>query len=228
MPHVHDEVRITDSVSVASRHYLSAEHLWSALHAARRSRELEAEVAGPGFDPEHRSYVISALLSAVAFLEAVVNEVFEDAVDRNDRVKPLGLRCTELMAETWATSERSLGTLERYQLALLMADKARFGKGENPYQDASSVIGIRNSLTHFKPRWHQHGEVEKLEKSLSGKFDLNPYLAETGNPWFPGKVLSAGCAEWAVNSCRLLAQGWSDRLGLPRYFDESVAEWKSP
>lgn len=226
MPDVHDDARAVDTVSVASRHYLASEHLWSALHGARLARQLEGTRAqGVGFSPEHRSYVVTSLLSSVAFLEAVVNEVFVDAVDSNSRVASLGSRCIELMAETWLTSERGLGTLDKYQMALLFAGKPRFLKGENPYQDVSSVITIRNSLIHFKPRWHDHGETEQLEKRLSGKFDLNPYLAGTGNPWFPGKVLSAGCAEWAVACCRTLTQAWSDQLELPRHYDESIDAW---
>lgn len=129
------------------------------------------------------------------------------------------------MTETWSTSERSLSALHKYQLALLFADRPRFATGENPYQDVDSVILIRNNLIHFKPRWHAHGEPEQFEKRLRGKFDLNPYLDGTGNPWFPGKMLSAGCAEWAVAACRTLTQAWSDRLGLPRHYDESIDAW---
>jgi hypothetical protein len=226
MPFAHDEARAVDTVSVASRHYLASEHLWTALHGARQAQQKEdTRTQGVGFSPEHQSHVISSLLASVAFIEAVVNEVFEDAADSNTRVAALGARCLELMAETWATAERSLSALDKYQSALLFADKPRFKKGENPYQDVDSVILIRNNLIHFKPRWHTHGEAEQFKKRLRNRFPLNPYLAGSGNPWFPGKMLSAGCAEWAVKACRTLAQEWSDRLGLPRHFDESINAW---
>ena len=146
---VHDEARLTDSVSVASRHYLASEHLWTALHNARRSREVEVARSGKtAFSPEHRSCVITAILSSVAFLEALVNEVFEDAVDSikrkaiSSRIEPLGVRCVELMGESWTSTERSLGAVDKYQMALLFAGKPRFEVGQYPCQDVVSVIAI--------------------------------------------------------------------------------------
>jgi len=38
----------------------------------------------------------------------------------NSRVASLGTRCLELMAESWAVSERGWSTLEKYQMSLFM------------------------------------------------------------------------------------------------------------
>ena len=228
-----DHAEATDTVTTASRHYLAAEHLWGAQDNARRARGLEGSLVGKVvFSPEHRACVSGSILLSVAFLEALVNEVFEDADDSvkkgapNSRVASLGTRCLELMAESWAVSERGWSTLEKYQMSLLYADKPRFDPGRNPCQDVVSVASIRNDLIHFKPRWHQHGGVDRLEQRLTGKFDTNPFLAGTGTPWFSGKVLSAGCAEWAHTACRNFADEWSDLLGLPRHYSETLAAWE--
>jgi hypothetical protein len=121
---VHDSARVQESATIATRHYLAAEHLWLALHNARRSKELELEFTGKvAFHIEHRACVISSVLGAAAFLEAVVNEVFEDAVDScaraqvSNRLASLGERCIALMAEFWSTGERYIGLLEKYQIA---------------------------------------------------------------------------------------------------------------
>jgi hypothetical protein len=47
------------------------------------------------------------------------------------------------------------------------------------------LVGLRNDLIHFKPRWHDHESPDRVEQKLTGKFDPNPLLGGTGNPWFP-------------------------------------------
>jgi hypothetical protein len=111
------DAEATDTVTTASRHYLAAEHLWGAQDNARRARGHEGSLVGKVvFSPEHRACVSGSILLSVAFLEALVNEVFEDADDSvkkgapNSRVASLGTRCLELMAESWAVSERGWST----------------------------------------------------------------------------------------------------------------------
>ena len=52
-----------------------------------------------------------------------------------------------------ATYERELtvGTLAKYQLALVIAGRPQFEQGMNPYQDVKLLTRIRNSLVHFEP-----------------------------------------------------------------------------
>jgi hypothetical protein len=42
---------------------------------------LETDPPSKRFNPTHRSYCISTILCAVAFLEALVNELLKDAAD---------------------------------------------------------------------------------------------------------------------------------------------------
>ena len=58
------------------------------------------------FDIQHRAYAVNAVLSAVVFLEALVNETFQDAADGHaSRIAPLDDRCIALMGEFWNASE---------------------------------------------------------------------------------------------------------------------------
>jgi len=41
--------------------------------------------------------------------------------------------------------------LQKYQIALAIAEKPTFDKGQNPYQDVSSLIKLRNKLIHYEP-----------------------------------------------------------------------------
>ena len=86
--------------------------------------ELEAEKTGKSaFDIQHRAYAVSAVLSAVVFLEALVNETFQDAADGHaSRIAPLDQRYIALMGEFWNASEmggRYVSILDKYQMALL-------------------------------------------------------------------------------------------------------------
>jgi len=114
-----EKIGITDSITISSRHYMAAQHLWSARHQARQCAEIESSRYGdvPVFDVQHRAYSMGAVLASVTFLEALVNEVFRDAADTtegntNTRVEPLGKSAIALMGEFWDASEQG-GLLRR-------------------------------------------------------------------------------------------------------------------
>jgi hypothetical protein len=228
-----EERPITGALSVASRHYVAGQHLWSARHHARLCAELEAEKTGKtAFDIQHRAYAVNAVLSAVVFLEALVNETFQDAADGNaSRIVPLDHRCIERMGEFWNDPEapgQYARTLDKFQKALLLADRPQLDAGAAPYQDAKLLIGIRNRLVHFRPAWMTAGEESKEEAQLKGKFVQNALMAGMGNPWFPDKCLGAGCAQWSWKTSLALADEWTKRLGIPRPYQADNDSWPQP
>ena len=224
---------ITETLSVASRHYVAGQHLWSARHHSRLCTEFETEKTGKTpFDIQHRAYAVNAVLSAVVFLEALVNETFQDAADGHpSRIAPLDHRCIRLMGEFWNASEaggRYVGILDKYQMALLFADLPRLDPGASPYQDAKLLIGIRNRLVHFRPVFKTAGEETKEETQLKGKFAENALMAGSRNPWFPDKCLGAGCAQWSAKTSLILADEWTNRLGIPRPYRADNDSWPQP
>lgn len=92
IPHVSAEERIeiTASAKVAVRQYFATQHLWAAQHFTQECAELEGDlIARRDGTPnlKHRSMAVAAVFSSVAFLEALVNEVLQDAADGlHDRV----------------------------------------------------------------------------------------------------------------------------------------------
>jgi len=182
---------IIGALSVASRHYVAGQHLWSARHHARLCTELEAEKTGiTAFDIQHRAYAVSAVLSAVVFLEALVNETLQDAADGNSsRIAPLDHRCIERMGEFWNSLKgRRADVLRKFQKALLIADREQLNPGAAPYQDAKLLIDIRNRLVHFRPAWMTAGEETEEEEQVKGKFAENALMAGMGEPLVPGQV----------------------------------------
>jgi hypothetical protein len=225
------------TVRVASRHYFASEHLWNARHLARLCQEREDElVAQNAYEPdmEQRSLCVSSVLASVAFLEALVNEVWQDAADTladEDNRRLAGLSRSEVarLRELWKSEgvERNLSILDKYSVALVAADKPALDKGREPFGSVLVAVRLRNALVHFKPELQWHDEEHKLEQALRGKFPENP-LPIAGRPWYPHKALGAGCAQWAWEKCRDFANEWWQQMGLQRDFLADFESWPEP
>jgi len=117
--------------SVEMRSYLSAWHLWAAKHLAGRADEIEDR---PEYLLANRAYVTGAVLSSVAFLEAAINEVFDDIADGHDSyVGPLSAETKKCLASLW-TGDKSIereSILKKYREALQCSGKPAFDKELN-------------------------------------------------------------------------------------------------
>ena len=209
-----DTIGIKEIVSVASRVYFSIQHIQSAALFARHAYGIEQNYNGVFSDKlffQYRAYVTGSILSSVFFLEAAINELFADTVETNSEiVKKLNPATTQLMAAMWKLEVPRIANfkiLQKYQIALTLAQKPIFEPGAPLYQDVNLLVKLRNDLVHFKPEWIKlpssddfgPDDIHRYEKMLCGKFSPNP-LASQGNPYYPDKCLGHGCAEWAVNS----------------------------
>src|SRR5215213_7966930 len=101
----------------------------------------------------HRGYVTAAVLSAVASLEATINEFFVDAQNENSPIfEGVDPMIPRILAEYWEEIEGAR-ILTKYQMALILASKRKFDRGLSPYQEVDSLIQLRNALVHYKPEW---------------------------------------------------------------------------
>jgi len=212
--------------TIMMRTYLSSHHLWAAKHFTVLAGEIEDEYQRrPGFDVKHRAYVMASILSSVAFLEATVNEVFQDACEQHHfYVGSLDSKTLALMKDFWEITEETKNKsrtpiLDKYQLALSFAFVPKFDEGAPRYQDASLVEKLRNELVHYKPKSLGGDLVHRLEKSLKeAVFIENKLMAGSANAFFPDKCLGEGCAKWAVDSSRKFADEFFRRIGIePSY-----------
>jgi hypothetical protein len=102
------EVRGSVDLRVSIRSYSSGHLLWTAQHEAELAGLVEAGLAGTvPFSLEHRGYVLSSIIASVAFLEAMINELFQDAADGHapepdGYITPLSEECRRTMADVWA------------------------------------------------------------------------------------------------------------------------------
>ena len=214
---------------IRQRPYQATIHLQSAALFARLSAKFEKAYVGKELweelYAEHKAYVTGAILTAVAFLEATINELFSDAAEkRHNLIKELNGETRLLIANMWEIDHfKQARILEKFQVALKLAQKQPFVEGESPYQGVSDLIQFRNTLVHYKPDWltvetinepkpKNQTNLEKLKERLRNKFLSSPLK---GDDFFPNKYLSHGCAEWAVTSSLEFGDDFFSRMALP-------------
>jgi hypothetical protein len=212
---------VVSPITVAMRAYYSRYHLHAAGHFAELAVNIEAGHRGePVFDITHRAYVTSAVLCAVGFLEASINELYQDAADKLEGyIQPLSPKAKTDLAKLWSKAQgRDMSILDKFQKALALAGEREFPKGRQPYQDAALVICLRNELVHYRPKTLSAASVPKLQARLRKKFPPNGLMASAANPWFPDKCLGAGCALWATKAVKDFADAFFSKLSItPNY-----------
>jgi hypothetical protein len=207
---------------IGMRNYFSTYLFWTGLQMTTLAAAIEAAHSGQSrFDLRHRGYVLSAILAAEGFLEAMVNELFQDAVDEHNLsgdgyLAPLSRDTHLLMARMWQATDggRGLGPLDKYDLLLAAVGMASLDRGRNPYQDAQMLGKLRNAVAHYQPE-HLFANVPHR---LKGKFAANALMAGAGSPWWPDHCLGAGCAGWAIQTATALADYVASAVGItPNY-----------
>lgn len=69
-------------------------------------------------------------------------------------------------------------------------------------------------------------EHAKIEKRLTGKFELSPFLPD-GDTFFPKRVMSHGCAAWAVRTAVLFRDVFSTAAGIDNRFEPYKSRLKT-
>lgn len=207
--------------SIAMRSYLSTHQLWTARHLTGLAQQLEDKHEGRAkFSIRQRAYVSAAVLSACAFLEAAINELFQDVADGHESyIQALSTQTRKAFEVYWEESEGRAEPLSKYQIALGLAGCDLLDRGAEPFQSAKLLVFIRNLLVHFTPETAASAnDKNKLEVRINKRFPDNKLMVGAGNPFWPDKCLGAGCASWAVSSATTLADEAFGRLKVqPNY-----------
>ena len=207
---------------VGTRSYYSTHFLATAQDAARLARSTELKLLQADerrFSLQHRGQVLSSVIHSAAFLEATVGEVLQDARDGHltEKLADVGGRTICAWAGLWeALDSGGIGNaLRYYKAALLAAGKPIFDTGAQPWQDAKLLVDLRNYLLHYKPSSAYADEPERLVGKLQRSVDPNPLSTNASSV---DGCLSAGCAEWALDSAVALVSAFADTTGAkPNY-----------
>ncbi|MCV7300871.1 hypothetical protein H7J93_14690 [Mycobacterium barrassiae] len=219
------------------RQYFAAQHLWAARLMAHLCREREeqllAEVAHGAkrrVDKHLQSLALGAVMESVAMLEAVVNEIWQDAAETepivaSERLQGLSSDARALMRDLRTQRvERSLKLMEKYAVLLTCAGKPPLDRSRRPYSDVKALIKLRNALVHFTPETQWDNQVHDLEAEMKYLVPENPLL-HGSRPWFPQQPLCAGGARWAWESSMKFADDWHTQMGLERSYRYGVIDW---
>jgi hypothetical protein len=157
-------------------------------------------------------------------MEASINELFASASYPDLEVGG-NLMASERDRLTGAAEMISNNRLlDRFQLALYLLDRKAFDPGtDQSFQDARTLISLRNALVHYKPRFREvtseFNDSTKWIIALYQKhFSLNPFTS-SGNSFFPDKCLSYGCTVWAWNVALSFADDFFARVGVQPVHD---------
>ena len=208
-------------LTIKTRAYISSYHFRAAKHFLELATEIEDQDE-PIFNINHRAYVHNSVLSATAFLEAAINEIFQDAYDDyQSYINSLSQEVIKELARYWADTEikgKYKPILVKYKQALSISDSEQMIEDENPYEDARLVIELRNFLTHYKPKSVGGDSTHEIEDILKGKFGFNKKYEKSGNPDFPDKMLGKDCAKWSVISVKNFADEFLKKMDIqPNY-----------
>lgn len=214
------EIRATVNPAVPTvRSYFSTQHLWAANHFAHLAAECERTHArrAPKVSIQHRVYVITAVSESVAFLEATVNEILQDAHDdHHGYVGPLGDAKIAALSAYWGSLNRGQSyVLKKYTRTLTLCGGTPIAVSDPRYQDAAALVDLRNALTHYRPASVSVIDPHPLDAVLKGRFAPNALL-DSGNAatFYPEYALGAGCAEWSVVTATAIADHFATELGL--------------
>ena len=229
---------IDDESAIRFRDCFSVRYIQSAAVLCRLGYQIEKQYSESGEVSEealirHEAFILNSILSAVAFLESIINELYSDAVDKayifyDDKNEIL----LKTIGEKW-NNEKNFDRqplISKYQKILLIAGAPEFDDDDPAFANVRNLIEIRNFLMHYKREWLtvKKGKVtgvsgithgEKLEKVLKTRFAPNPF-AHKNQPFFPDKCLGHGCAEWAIVNSLIVCDEFFRRLDFPVPYDD--------
>lgn len=188
------------------------QHMKAATLFRDKVRELEITHASDGMGPHYeivRSYASGCLMSTAAALEALINELF---IDPHCSLRP---KFSDFDRQFWGRGGLEMKPiLDKYQEALRLLGLPPLDETRTLFQDAEALIGLRNSLVHYKPTWDaDQPKKATLTMYLAGKYPLSPLL--TGkNDFVSMESMSHGCCKWAVDTAFAFIRDFDARTTL--------------
>ncbi len=116
-------------------------------------------------------------------------------------------------------------TLRRYELTLHLLRKPAFDRGAQPYQHVNIPVRLRNELIHYKSKWGQEMDKERLFSSLEQpRFDKPLFMSPHTN-FFPHRCL---LASWSVTTAFGFIEAFYRRLGVSSPLASHSAYFRVP
>jgi len=224
--------------------FLSPEMIYSAFLSVEYAESIEAKPRPISRRSVfiHKSAVITAITSSVCFLESTINEFYYLVSDKERKAVELDEDARNKLSSIWSVDRfrNNARTLEKYQTVLQLLNIPIISEGDKVFQNAKIVIDLRNAFIHYNPEtriiklFEEKDSLINLEKSLKGKFKLNPFMEKypvihtkypkkrADYPIFPEQCFSKDCAKWAANSVFNFSNEFFRRLKFRPYYESFV------
>jgi hypothetical protein len=215
-------------IGLVLQSYYSIQHVQAAAYFARRAFDIEAALSNETA-PEAmvlKAYVSGALFSSVAFLEALANELYADAMRPDgghlSTIEESQRLAITRMDESHFTKKTPL--FSKFDHFLLAAGKAPMPRGQDPSQAVATIIELRNAIIHCKASFFDSGSPHmvrsgnfhesSLPERIKGRFEMRKgATALSGDHW-----LGHGLARWSVESTVAYADAFFACIGVSPYF----------
>lgn len=215
---------ISANCSIRSLIPLSKTHIRCACLCAERCREIENGYREGNESKDKNdlfqediAYADGAIMSSVAFLESSINEFLQDYFYRFKYSEEEKSEFLINLKSEWDKNERGFFKKHKcdfiegkykfaYQIILCKELDEELNKENKEFYEAYTnfryLIKLRNKLVHFVAKWQPDDIMDDLYEMAYFKdnFKENPFMEDTGNPYFPQKCLGAECAEWSIKT----------------------------
>jgi hypothetical protein len=177
---------VTPNIFITERAKLVKDHICSAALFARSTFEIErAYEEHASQDPleqlkfEHTAYVIGSIFASDAYLEAVINTIFLDAIERKTQGKPCGVvapldyKIIHSMADAWKSGVDfdNLEIAGKFKNVLInkTGNKNRAVKNWRPTQDkyqCALIVTRKKPFGEQDDVWKSIGVLRRLRNSV--------------------------------------------------------------
>lgn len=230
-----------NEIKISLNNHLSGQHLRYAILQTIEASKIESEIQLNKLSFDEKSItgrglyyanLTSSIFLISAFLESQINELFADA--SNGEISPENDKESRLISnlkESWLNNIPRTGKytiLEKYQTAIEIGIGEKLDKGSKICQDIDFLIRLRNALIHHESEivtttisGNKGTSSQTIEKSFCNRYKMNPFVA-IGNPFFPDKCISFGCACWGIVRAVDFTKMFFEKIGLNKYPDETL------
>ena len=153
------------------KQYFEAAGYFANCAANIESEFLKANLSDEIGRPQHRAYVVGAVVLATMAMETCINGIYLDARRKNrQELKGLDDHAMALLAKPWPKLDsRRRSILRKYKTALQSLGKDALDSDAQPYKDADNLVYLRNALTHYKPEWDDAKIHVEIRDRLKGR-----------------------------------------------------------
>lgn len=204
------------TVDADVRYCFTVQFLRASAHFAQQAVAIEAaHCVDPGEQvrSEHRGLVTASIMQSVAAIETEIADVLLHGPGNHlgsDKTDQQALQFLKPLADVIDRED----ALSRYRCVLHLLKKPSLKEGHQPWQDAATLVKLRNEVTHYKSKWGQEMTQQRLFQRLQQLQHPRPPFINEGQNFFPHQCLSAACAGWAVTTAVAFIDEFYHNMGI--------------